>query len=236
MEKALEVQPDVIILDLMLPDTSGWDVLTQLKAEPDTQDIPVVVISNLDERSHGLKLGAIEYLVKPVSIWQFQRTLGKVVGCRTIESTLSVVMDNEELEAGRPLILLAEDNQDSINTVSDYLLAKGYQVAVARNGNEAIQRVREGKPDLILMDIQMPGMDGLEAIRRIRSAQMRRVGADLTHIPIIALTALAMPGDRERCLEAGANDYISKPVSLKGLVRAVEAQLNRNQTEEDNLT
>jgi CheY-like chemotaxis protein len=121
------------------------------------------------------------------------------------------------------LILLAEDNEDSINTFSDYLLAKGYRVVVARDGAEAIARSREERPDLILMDIQMPGMDGLEATRRIRA------DADPATVPIIALTALAMPGDYERCLEAGANEYLSKPVSLKGLVRVIEVQLNRNE-------
>jgi CheY-like chemotaxis protein len=118
-----------------------------------------------------------------------------------------------------PLILLADDNQGDINTLSQYLLAKGYRVIVARNGGEAIARAREERPDLILMDIQMPMIDGLEATRRIRA------DAPLANTPIIALTALAMPGDRERCLEAGMNDYMSKPVSLKGLVRAIETQI-----------
>ncbi len=118
-----------------------------------------------------------------------------------------------------PLILLADDNQGNINTLSRYLLAKEYRVIVARNGGEAIARAREERPDLILMDIQMPMIDGLEATRRIRA------DAQLAKVPIIALTALAMPGDRERCLEAGMNDYMSKPVSLKRLVRAIETQI-----------
>jgi PAS domain S-box-containing protein len=118
-------------------------------------------------------------------------------------------------------ILLAEDNEANINTVSEYLTIKGYQVVAARNGVEALERARETRPDMIVMDIQMPEMDGLEATRRIRA------DADLSKIPIIAMTALTMPGDRERCLEAGANEYVGKPISLKDLVRMIEEQRSK---------
>jgi signal transduction histidine kinase len=116
-------------------------------------------------------------------------------------------------------ILVAEDSESNIDVISEYLPALGYRVVAARDGTEAIARAREERPDVILMDIQMPVMDGLEATRRIRA------DADLGDIPIIALTALAMPGDRERCLEAGASEYLDKPVSLKDLVKVIEAQL-----------
>jgi CheY-like chemotaxis protein len=116
-------------------------------------------------------------------------------------------------------ILLAEDNETNIIMTRDMLQRKGYQVSIARNGLEAIARAREIHPDIILMDIQMPELDGLETTRRIRAE------ASLAHIPIIALTALAMPGDRERCLAAGANDYLCKPVSLQELLKVIETQL-----------
>ena len=122
------------------------------------------------------------------------------------------------------VILLAEDNESNIHTFVDYLQAKGYRVIVARNGNEAIDLARAESPDLILMDIQMPGMDGLEATRRIRADTAPGVAA----VPIIALTALAMPGDRERCLEAGASEYLSKPVSLRQLVDVIEVQIEES--------
>jgi CheY-like chemotaxis protein len=122
-----------------------------------------------------------------------------------------------------PKILLADDNDANITTLSGYLEARGYQVVVARNGTEALSRAKEDEPELILMDIQMPTMDGLEATRRIRA------DAELKAIPIIALTALAMPHDRERCLDAGANEYLSKPVSLKKLVEMIEALLSMPQ-------
>lgn len=115
-----------------------------------------------------------------------------------------------------PLILLAEDNEDNISTFSSYLEAKGYRIVVAKDGQEAINLTKAHHPELILMDIQMPGMDGLEAMRQIR------VDPTLGDIPIIALTALAMTGDQERCLEAGANHYLTKPVKLKQLANTIE--------------
>ncbi len=108
-------------------------------------------------------------------------------------------------------ILLVEDTEPAILYMQDYLEAKGYHVTVARNGYEGVLFAKNLLPNIILMDIQMPSMDGFEATRRIRAE------ATLKDIPIIALTALAMPGDREKCMRAGMNHYMSKPVDLKEL-------------------
>jgi len=118
-----------------------------------------------------------------------------------------------------PCILLAEDNETNIQTIGDYLMDHGFRVVVARDGREAIEQVRTVQPVLILMDIQMPVMDGIEAIRHIRA------DPELARMPIIALTALAMPGDREHCIAAGADDYLSKPVSLRELTQHVRQHL-----------
>jgi PAS domain S-box-containing protein len=127
-------------------------------------------------------------------------------------------------EADRPLILLAEDNEANIQLMVEYLTDEGYRIAVARNGEEAVDRARDECPALILMDVQMPHIDGLEATRRLRA------DPQLAGTPIIAVTALAMPDDRERCLAAGASDYLSKPVSLKNLARTIAAYLEPTQT------
>ncbi|MEI7645635.1 MAG: PAS domain S-box protein [Chloroflexales bacterium] len=117
-------------------------------------------------------------------------------------------------------ILMAEDNEANIRAIGDYLQAKGYQVLFARNGREAVARASTERPDLILMDIQMPEMDGLEATRLLRAT------SECAATPIIALTALAMPGDRERCLAAGASEYMTKPVSIKDLAVTINRLLN----------
>jgi PAS domain S-box-containing protein len=221
LQKAISLQPQIIILDLLLPDLSGWEVLSQLKLEPTTQSIPVLVASVVDERSRGLEMGAAEYLVKPVSRSQLQRVLHQILPQKPDAGQVLAApgLKGDLLLPPQPLILLAEDNETNIKTISPYLQAKGYQLIFARDGAEAVRQAKEEQPDLILMDIQMPKMDGLEATRSIRA------DARLANVPIIALTALAMPGDREHCLEAGANEYISKPVSLKGLVELMERLL-----------
>ncbi|WP_055073819.1 response regulator [Pseudanabaena sp. 'Roaring Creek'] len=115
-----------------------------------------------------------------------------------------------------PLVLLAEDNEANIQTFSSYLLALKYRLAIAKNGKEAVAMTQEHCPDIIIMDIQMPEMDGLEAIRLIRN------DPKFAATPIIALTALAMEVDRERCLKAGANEYLSKPIKLKKLHTTIQ--------------
>ena len=129
--------------------------------------------------------------------------------------------DNGVVE-GLPTILLAEDNEANKLTISRYLKAKGYQLLFAKDGQEAIYLARSMLPDLILMDIQMPNIDGLEAIKIIRGSNI----PELANIPIIALTALAMTGDRERCIEAGANEYLTKPVKLKRLDTSIQQVLS----------
>lgn len=121
----------------------------------------------------------------------------------------------------QPQVLLVEDNDSNLEMLSTYLRIKGCDVLTARNGVEAIALAGERLPDVVLMDVQMPEMDGLEATRLLRQ------NAALRLTPIIALTALAMPGDRERCLDAGMDDYLSKPLGLKELYRALTNWVKR---------
>ncbi|HRV92266.1 MAG TPA: PAS domain S-box protein [Anaerolineae bacterium] len=123
-------------------------------------------------------------------------------------------------DTSQTLILVVDDNEASRIALTDLLKHKKYQVTVAKSGTEAITKAKGKHPNIILMDVQMPEMDGLEAIRQIRGT------TDTKDIPVIALTALAMPGDREKCLAAGANDYLSKPINMKKLLGLIETQLS----------
>ena len=130
--------------------------------------------------------------------------------------------DAAPMPAGtRGHVLLAEDNAANVRTFVGYLEAKGFHVEVARNGVEAVDLALKTRPGVILMDVQMPEKDGLQAMREITAA----LGADTP--PMLALTAFAMPGDRERCLEAGAAAHLPKPVNLKELVATMDHWLRR---------
>ena len=149
----------------------------------------------------------------------YEITTSDAIASASISPTLSSLSVNPD---NAPLILLAEDNEANIHTFSSYLTALNYRVIIARDGEEAVAMAKANSPDIIIMDTQMPTMDGLEATKQIR------LDPDLTNIPIIALTALAMEGDRERCLDAGANEYLSKPIKLKQLANAIQQFLIRN--------
>jgi signal transduction histidine kinase/ActR/RegA family two-component response regulator len=137
----------------------------------------------------------------------------------TDEAGYTATPGDTHLDDGRSTLLIAEDNEHTIQMLQSYLEEVGYRVVVARNGVEAIIRATEEPPALILMDMQMPEMSGMEALHSLRATPR------FASIPIIAMTALAMSGDRERCLLAGANEYLSKPVSLKRLRMMIEAML-----------
>ena len=222
LERISALQPDVIFLDLQIPGLSGWEVLTRLKTTSELQGIPVIIISVVDEHEKGLAAGAAEYLLKPISRDDLRRALAVAAADQDAPHEAAIIApQNLPPTVADARILLAEDNEINIIAVGDYLQDRGYHLTVARNGREALDMAEEVRPDLILMDIQMPEIDGLAATRRLRAMPA------FAATPIIALTALAMPGDRERCLEAGANEYLTKPVSLKGLMEVIQQLVGR---------
>ncbi len=130
----------------------------------------------------------------------------------------------KEPAGDKALVLIAEDNENNIYMLIDYLKNLNYRILVARNGNEAVSLAQEKCPDIILMDIQMPVLDGIEATKIIRKNDNPKIAK----VPIIALTALAMPEDMQKCFDAGIDEYIKKPLSLKNLVIKIEEILSIN--------
>jgi len=209
-------RPDAVLLDINLPGKSGWEVLELLRKHPQTHEIPILIVSGVHNPEKSRGLGAAGHLTKPFTEGEFAEFMTRSIPRNAVPATPAPAPSTA---TDGPLILLAEDNAANIETMGGYLEAIGHRMRYAPNGVEAVKLARELKPSLILMDIQMPVMDGLTAIREIRMVE------DLKRLPILALTGLAMPGDRQRCLDAGANDYLSKPVTLRGLAEHVERHL-----------
>jgi PAS domain S-box-containing protein len=197
--KAIEEQPDLITLDILLPDRHGFDVLRELKTRPETANIPVIVLSVVQDETSGYRLGAVDYIVKPLDE---QRLLGSV----------SYILNRK----GK--VLIAEDTQDTAELLTELLTKHGYEALHATNGYETLAMARREHPDLILLDLRMPGMDGYEALTRLKKDTETR------NIPILVMSAHAADPVQERLrLQAmGAADFVSKPFSLEELIEEVE--------------
>jgi CheY-like chemotaxis protein/signal transduction histidine kinase len=229
---ALRADPsDCVVLDLKLPDMSGFDVLEQIGSDAQLADLPVIVFTGRElspEEDARLHTMARSVVVKGVEsperlLDETALFLHRVVGNLPAEKRhiLERLHSSDEDLIGR-LVLLVDDDARNIFALSSVLERRGMTVLTATTGSEAICAL-ESRPDvsILLMDIMMPGMDGYQTIQAIRrNSTFRR-------LPIVALTAKAMKGDREKCLEAGASDYLAKPVNTEQLFSVLRMWLHR---------
>ncbi|AEG59916.1 PAS domain-containing hybrid sensor histidine kinase/response regulator [Desulforamulus ruminis] len=331
-------QPDAIILDILLPDLSGWDILVKMKKTEEIQQIPVIVCSVLPEKERAFSLGAVDYIEKPISEEILISRLEKLTLSRTSEDTHIILVDddktaleflrcviegagfkphpfmlaqealdfifrhepvhavildllmpgmdgfdfldhlrsnpkfkslpvlintgkdltqqdyqklndkyerilnksyihpeallrelnllirdgvqrkpvNQKMKKGPVNVLLVEDNSFNQKLIEHLLTGDGYKVTMVENGQEALAALDQGEYDIVLMDMQMPVMDGYEATRQIRNMEKYK------KLPVIALTAHAMKGDCEKCLSAGCDDYLAKPVNKDMLIKTIK--------------
>jgi signal transduction histidine kinase/DNA-binding response OmpR family regulator len=206
----------LILADLQMPGIDGLAFARRLLEEPMPFRAPIVILSSVGTPVNAAvckELGISMYLSKPVTSSALLEAIHKVVSqpCPELPSPL------EDRAKAMPTVMLADDDSNNRVLVTSILKRTGYQVIVARDGMEAIELFSIAAPDLILMDIQMPVVSGLEAATAIRAKE----SGSNRHTPIIALTARAMAGDRERCLAAGMNDYLSKPVRAQELLEKI---------------
>jgi len=211
----------LVLLDMQMPGMDGEDTLRAIRNEPLTRDTRVIVLTSMGRRSELSKLDALGYsgfLQKPIKQSQLQSMVEYVLGLSThLESRQRVELGSVQ-PVEKPLeILLVEDNEINQKMVNSLLSKRGHTVDLAGSGLVALSAASQKRYDIILMDVQMPDLDGFEAARQIRAAQ-----GPNQQTPIIAMTAHVMPGDRQRCLDAGMVDYISKPIDTRKLFQILE--------------
>jgi len=233
LKRAIEFEDpfDVTIIDKELSRTRGEQLGKMIKEDPILKGTSLVMLTYLGQRGDASRLkeiGFSAYITKPIKENQLRECLEAALGLSTNalndeKKTIITKHTIEEENKRQCRILLAEDNMVNQKVALKLLRNLGYTADVVGNGNEAVKAMVRIPYDLILMDVQMPEMDGFEATRRIRASSSGPLKKD---VRIIAMTAHAMKGDRERCLQAGMDDYISKPVRPQELSDAIERQLS----------
>lgn len=237
LEILAEQHFDCIILDLKLPDISGFDLLDQIKAKEELKHIPVIINTAMeldrDKMAHIMQYTEAmvlktnksnDRLLDEVSLFinklQQQPSMSVASAARQLPTKKKHANTLEKALKDKT-ILITDDDMRNIFALSSALQAYDIKIIIANNGIEALTKIEENPQiDLVLMDIMMPEMDGYEAMRRIRNQKQ------WANLPIIALTAKAMKNDREKCIEAGANDYISKPVDVDKLLSMLRVWLS----------
>jgi PAS domain S-box-containing protein len=217
---ARDTQPfELAVLDFNMPKMNGVELVHQIRKLPLLRDLRIIILSSAQlDPSHVADIGVSATLIKPARPAAIRAAVTEAFADAPL--TASATRPPQAVTPDRGLlILLAEDNQVNCTVAQALLTTLGLQTAIAHNGREAIEMAAAHDYDAILMDCDMPEIDGFQATRQIRKAEHGH------HVPIIALTALSMPGDRERCLASGMDDYLSKPVGRTTLNAALQRWL-----------
>jgi CheY-like chemotaxis protein len=211
-----ESRPDLILLDLMMPEMDGFEFLSLVRENEEWRDLSVVIVTARDLSKEDI--GRLNGQVQQVLL------KGSVSGTdllREIQNQLNVSLgDKMTKEAqGRGKILYIEDNEDNFVLVKTWLEVRNFEVVAAADGEQGVAAAKKELPTLILMDMAMPVLDGWEATKLLKADPTTR------HIPIIGVSAHAMLGDREKAIQAGCDDYLPKPVKLPELMQSIDGVL-----------
>jgi PAS domain S-box-containing protein len=215
-----EAPYDLVMLDVQLPDTGRFELAAAIRADADLADTRLLVLTSAGQRGDGERcrqLGIQAYLTRPLTRADLIEAVGAVLAGVPAAGAPDVITRHSIAESRHALrILLAEDNPVNQQVATAMLVKRGHQVDVVDNGRAAVEAIQARAYDVVLMDIQMPEMDGFVATQRIRALPQGRA------LPIIALTAHALSGERERCLANGMSGYVAKPFKAHDLFSAVE--------------
>src|SRR5487761_251864 len=214
----------LILLDVCMPEMDGFDLVERIREYPGLRDITIMMLSSSGLRGDAVRcreLHVAAYLTKPMGQRELRAAVVAVLAGRSSKEVEHPVITRHSLRETRSSlhVLLAEDNAVNQMLALKLLQKYGHTAVVANHGREALEALGREEFDVVLMDVQMPLLDGFEATAAIREMEKKTGG----HVPIIAMTAHALKGDREKCLAAGMDGYISKPIKIKELLDAMDA-------------
>jgi signal transduction histidine kinase/DNA-binding response OmpR family regulator len=211
----------LILADMHMPLMDGFMLIERIRNIPELSPMAIMMLTSASQQGdadHCRRLGLDSYLLKPIRKTELLSAILAIVGQKQMASQPTLVAKHPQTQPFSALrILLAEDNRVNQVVATKTLQKMGHSIVVANNGSEALSMLATEPFDLVLMDVQMPEVDGLTATRKIREHEKQTH----VHLPIIAMTAHAMTGDRERCLNAGMDGYVSKPINAEQLEQAI---------------
>jgi signal transduction histidine kinase/CheY-like chemotaxis protein len=227
---------DLILTDMHMPGMDGFSLVEKIREKAEFSIATIMMLTSAGHRGDAERckaLGVAAYLLKPIRQAELRTAIAQALGARQHEGENPVITRFSIRNAQQPStslrVLVAEDNAVNQRLVVRLLEKRGHRIEVAANGREALAALRKASFDLVLMDVQMPEMDGFEATAAVR-AREKSEGAQ-THQPIIALTAHAMKGDREKCLVAGMDGYLTKPIRVEELDELLKSYMERSKVE-----
>jgi len=220
----------LVLTDMHMPHMDGFALVERIRQMPELCTATIMMLTSAGHRGDAARcqeLGVSAYLLKPIRQSELREAVARVLGAKEQEGAIPLITRYSLHDAREPLatlrIVLAEDNLVNQRLATRLLEKRGHFVVVAGNGLEAVAAFEREKPDLILMDVQMPEMDGFEATAAIR-AKEKGTG---NRVPIVALTAHAMKGDREKCLANGMDGYLTKPIRPQELDEVLETYVGK---------
>jgi two-component system, sensor histidine kinase and response regulator len=220
----------LILTDMHMPKMDGFALIERIRQRPELSTAIIMMLTSAGHRGDAARcqeLAVSAYLLKPIRQSELREAIARVLGAQQQKGPIPLITRyslGDALEPSTQLrVLVAEDNPVNQRLATRLLEKRGHRVTITVNGREAVEALKDHTFDLVLMDVQMPEMDGIEATGVIREREKR----DGTHVPIIALTAHAMKGDRERCLVAGMDGYLSKPIRSQELDDILEKYIAR---------
>lgn len=234
VKKAREFHPEVILLDVIMPQMDGYEVTEALKGDPATSSISIILVTGMDtleDKVRGLECGADDFITKPFNFDELVARVRSLVKLKRLQDQLSKLQKEstsdfllkQKKSLSPNMVLIVEDDERISKIMSNVLGTGGYLTHTIVNGLEAAEFIKDNTPDLIILDLMLPGLDGMEVLKRVRESPLTR------EVPVIVVTALDDFKTKIKGLYIGADDYLVKPVKSLELLARVKANLRKYQ-------